>query len=235
MSGLDKSMAVLSIIREADNAPSFQTIAARGNFAAEEIAGVIESLQTQQLIYSLDEDNADLQSCRYLTSKESKQKVDQMVTDYLAELAGEGRLYFAYGANLSPDQMYLERCPGSHFLCRAHLEGHRLTFNQRSSRGGGIAGLERSVNDTVWGVIYSLPENGQAVLAAKQNEVDQYRKIRLAIKTCFGILCCDSFKTTAEGTFLPSRQYLEKMYSGAQFFGLPQQYLRWLVTLPINA
>ncbi|MEW6066462.1 hypothetical protein P378_02035 [Desulforamulus profundi] len=234
MSEIDKSIAVLSIIREADNAPSFQTIAGRGNFTAEELADVIRSLEEQQLIYSLDEEVTDPRSCRYLTPKESKQKVDLMVADYLAELAGEGRLYFAYGANLNPDRMYRERCPGSHFLCRALLEGHRLVFNKRSSQGGGIAGLERSPNDSVWGVIYCLPANGQAVLEQNQNQVDPYRKIRTAVKTSFGTLCCDSFKTTSEGAFLPSRQYIEKMYSGAQFFGLPQQYLRWLVTLPIS-
>jgi len=234
LTDIDKSIAVLSIIREADNAPSFQAIASRGNFTAEELTDVIETLKDQQLIFSLDEETGDPLSCRYLTSKESKQKVDLMVADYLAELAGEGRLYFAYGANLNPDQMYRERCPGSHFLCRGLLEGHRLVFNSRSSQGGGIAGLERSPGDSVWGVVYCLPVNGHTVLDQNQNQAGQYRKIRTAVKTSFGTLCCDSFKTTSEGAFLPSRQYLEKMYSGAQFFGLPQQYLRWLVTLPIG-
>lgn len=235
MVDLDKSIAVLSIIREADNAPSFQTIANRGNFTEDELIEVINSLKTQQLIFSLDEDeNKNLSLCRFLTPKESKQVADNMVADYLAELAGQGRLYFAYGANINPDQMYRERCPGSNYLCRAQLEGYRLVFNKRSSLGGGIAGLERSSQDSVWGVVYSLPPNGQDLLDKNQNLRDDYKKVRTAVKTCFGTLCCDSYKTNSEGTFLPSRHYLEKMCSGAQFFGLPQQYLRWLVTLPIN-
>jgi len=233
LTDLDKAVLVLSVIREADNAPSFQTIANRGNFQGGELTDIIMSLKSQGLIFSLDDDAGQpITLCRFLTPKEAKQKVDNMVADYLAELAGEGRLYFAYGANMNPDQMYQDRCPDSHFLCRALLEGHRLVFNQSSPKGGGIAGLERSAGDQVWGVLYCLPPNGQTVLDQQQNQVNQYRKVRTTVKTCFGILCCDSYKTIPEGSFLPSRQYLEKMTSGAQFYGLPQQYLRWLTTLP---
>lgn len=233
MADLDKSIAVLSIIREADNAPSFASIVNRGNFQEDELPEILHSLKTQGLIFSLDEDASQpVNLCRFLTPIESKQKVDSMVSDYLAELAGEGRLNFSYGANMNPDQMYHDRCPGSHFLCRALLEGYRLVFNKPSDKGGGIAGLERASGDSIWGVIYCLPENGQAILDQRQNEQNQYRKVRMAVKTSFGTLCCDSYKTVPEGTFLPSRQYLEKMSSGAQFFGLPQQYLRWLATLP---
>lgn len=234
MNNIDLTMAVLSIIREADNAPSLQTIANRGNFVAEELIEIINSLKSQQLIFSLDEEaGRPITSCRFLTSKEAQQKVDIMVSDYLAELAGEGRLYFAYGANLNPDQMYQDRCPGSHFLCRGILEGYRLVFNQRSTPGG-MAGFERSPGDTVWGVLYCLPTGGQEVLDNNQNHISQCRKIRVVVKSCFGNLCCDSYKTPGDGSYLPNRQYLEKMYSGAQVFGLPQQYLRWLISLPIG-
>ncbi|AEG60906.1 gamma-glutamylcyclotransferase family protein [Desulforamulus ruminis] len=233
MTDLDKAIIVLSIIREADNAPSFSTILNRGNFVEDELLNILDSLKAQGLVFSLDGDEGQpLNLRRFLTPKESKQTVDNRVADYLAELAGEGRLYFAYGANLNPDQMYHERCPGSHFLCRAQLEGYRLVFNKSSGKGGGIAGLEKSSGDSIWGVIYCLPENGPSILDQKQNQEIQYRKIRMAVKTSFGILCCDSYRTVPEGSFLPSRQYLEKMSSGAQFFGLHQQYLRWLVTLP---
>lgn len=233
MFDIDRSITVLSIIREADNAPSFQTICNRGNLSSSELPGVINSLKARGLIFSLDEDaGKPLEQCRFLTPRESQQQVDQIVADYLAELAGEGLLYFAYGANINPDQMYQDRCPDSHFMCRAVLEGYRLVFNNRSPHGGGIAGLEKSLGDSVWGVIYCLPEGGQLVLDQNQNKDKGYKKIRLAVKSSFGNLCCDSYRPNSEGVFLPERRYLEKMSGGAQFFGLPQQYLRWLVSLP---
>ncbi|RYD04204.1 hypothetical protein N752_15275 [Desulforamulus aquiferis] len=135
MPDIDRPITILSIIREADNAPSFQTIVNRGNLNAEELPEVIESLKKLGLIFSLDEDaGKPLTLCRFLTPKEAQKAVDQMVADYLIELAGEGRLYFAYGANLNPDRMYQERCPGSHFLCRAVLEGYRLVFNRQTKQ-----------------------------------------------------------------------------------------------------
>lgn len=234
MTDIDLTMAVLSIIRDADNAPSLQMIANRGNFLTEELIQVINSLTSQQLIFSLDEEaDRPITSCRFLTVKEAQPKVDILVSDYLSELAGEGRLYFAYGTNLNPDHMYQNRCPGSHFLCRGVLEGYRLVFNQ-SATPGGMAGFERSPGNMVWGVLYCLPPEGHQILDANQKQISQCRKIRVVVKSCFGNLCCDSYRTPADDSFLPNRQYLEKMYSGAQFFGLPQQYLRWLAALPIS-
>lgn len=231
MAELDQAVAVLAIIREADNAPSFQTIAKRGNFQEEELRHAIESLRKQGLIFSLDEDAEEpLLLRRFLTPKDMMQKVDQMVADHLAELAGEGNLYFAYGQDLHPDEIYQESALGSHFLCRALLENNRLVFNRPLAKGSGMAGLERLEGHHVWGILYYLSNKGQLDQAKKES--GDLRRIRMVVKTSFGHLCCDSYKAIPAGTFLPSRHYLEKMIGGALFFGLPQHYLRFLNNLP---
>ena len=42
MTDLDKAIIVLSIIREADNAPSFSTILNRGNFVEDELLNILD-------------------------------------------------------------------------------------------------------------------------------------------------------------------------------------------------
>jgi gamma-glutamylcyclotransferase (GGCT)/AIG2-like uncharacterized protein YtfP len=72
-------------------------------------------------------------------------------------------LYFAYGSNLSIEQM-LHRCPGADVVGVAVLPGHRLAFGGWSWRWGGpVATVLPAPGREVPGVLYRL---GAADLAA---------------------------------------------------------------------
>lgn len=104
-------------------------------------------------------------------------------------ITASDRLYFAYGSNLSPEQM-ARRCPDSIFLGKATLRGHRWQINERgvanlgpvpvpaagskegrSSRGRSRSGDDRGENDSVVeGLIY-------AISAADERQLDSYEGV----------------------------------------------------------
>lgn len=108
-------------------------------------------------------------------------------------ITASDRLYFAYGSNLSPEQM-ARRCPDSIFLGKATLRGHRWQINERgvanlapgpvpaagSKAGKSTRGRSRSGGDdykdgkedanVVEGLIY-------AISAADERQLDSYEGV----------------------------------------------------------
>lgn len=115
------------------------------------------------------------------------------------------RYYFAYGSNLSPTQM-LARCPNSEPLCLAHLphpwswlinaRGYANIVHQ--SYPDGVATLDgtapeaktikhagRGGHDTgpgVYGVLYALGPDDEALLDLYEGVPDAYEKVLLPVR-----------------------------------------------------
>jgi gamma-glutamylcyclotransferase (GGCT)/AIG2-like uncharacterized protein YtfP len=74
------------------------------------------------------------------------------------------KLYFAYGSNMDGKQMH-DRCPESEFYGIGFLPGYKLGFTRYSeNRKSAVADILVSPSDSVWGVIYSVSENGLKTL-----------------------------------------------------------------------
>lgn len=107
-------------------------------------------------------------------------------------ITASDRLYFAYGSNLSPEQM-ARRCPDSIFLGKATLRGHRWQINERGvanlgpvvpavpaagskagsrgrSRGGDNNSRDKSEDAVVEGLIY-------AISVADERQLDSYEGV----------------------------------------------------------
>jgi hypothetical protein len=68
-------------------------------------------------------------------------------------------LYFAFGSNLDPDQMKV-RCPGHRVVGMAALRDHKLIFPTYSPGwDGGVASLQLSHGNDVWGILYDLTDD----------------------------------------------------------------------------
>ncbi|KAI2638794.1 hypothetical protein GGS26DRAFT_542902 [Hypomontagnella submonticulosa] len=67
-------------------------------------------------------------------------------------------LYFAYGSNLHVSQM-AHRCPGSVFIGKASLPGHRWQINER-----GVANIVKSEESSVEGLVYLVGRKDQRSL-----------------------------------------------------------------------
>ncbi|KAI3396799.1 hypothetical protein diail_11699 [Diaporthe ilicicola] len=81
-------------------------------------------------------------------------------------ITASDRLYFAYGSNLSPEQM-AHRCPDSIFLGKGTLRGHRWQINERGVANVVPTGRRR---DLVEGLVY-------AVSAADERRLDRHEGV----------------------------------------------------------
>jgi len=223
---LDKSWLVLCIIREADNALTFQTILNRSNLQAKELEEAMGVLSLGGKIRTFAGDEVKpLLERRFFSVHENRSEIDDLIAGQLPLLAGEACLYFAYGSDLDP-QLY-RSSPGVHFLMKGRLKGYHLTFadNLTGCAGGGMANLCRSSDGEIWGAVYYL-ESMKRIFSGGE------LKIRIPVEGVVGAMCVESSVFKTHSTLFPSRHYLEKMIAGGQFFGFPQKYLRQVSAMP---
>lgn len=227
---LDRRLLVLCIIREADNALPFRAILSRSNLPAGELEKTMGALALDGKIRTFaGDEEKPLEERRFFSAQEARREIEELAEEHLPLLAGEGRLYFVYGAGLDPE-MYRRLSPGCHFLMRGCLEGYRLVFDRPSGAEGGVANLRKTPGSEVWGVVYyfdSKPENLSLV-----DDGGHKVKIRVAVKSALGQVCAETVLLKGQSSAYPSRRYLDRLIRGGHFFGLPQKYLRLLATLP---
>jgi len=87
-------------------------------------------------------------------------------------------LYFAYGSNLDPFQMW-RRCPGANLFAIATLPNHALAFaGYSASWGGGVATIVQERNVATTGVLYTMTEEDIARLDRFEGCPFAYRRAR---------------------------------------------------------
>ncbi|KAF9875537.1 AIG2-like family protein [Colletotrichum karsti] len=87
-------------------------------------------------------------------------------------------LYFAYGSNLSPTQM-TDRCPSSPPLGLAHLPGYTFIISTRRYANvvqNPTTSAPGSDDPGVYGVLYALDPDDEAVLDGYEGVPDAYTK-----------------------------------------------------------
>lgn len=77
-------------------------------------------------------------------------------------------LYFAYGSNLKLSEIR-RTCSTAERKCRAKLLDHRLVFPRKSvARNCGVASVDPSAGDCVWGGAYCIPETERSKLEERE-------------------------------------------------------------------
>jgi hypothetical protein len=154
-------------------------------------------------------------------------------------------IYFAYGSNLNPAQMY-ERCPLHRTIGVAHLRNHRLVFPRFSPvRRCATAGLVETAGDNVWGVLYQLADEDIPVLHFHEGYDPDVpvQKNRYALRQ-FNVMLIGSPRPEAAMSYvalpdgtdeLPSRAYLDTILDGARYHGLPKAWLVYLESVAVAA
>ncbi|MFP4001768.1 MAG: gamma-glutamylcyclotransferase family protein [Candidatus Natronoplasma sp.] len=146
--------------------------------------------------------------------------------------------YFAYGSNLSIEQMK-ER--GIEVLDTelAELPGWRLTFTEYSETWkGGVGDIVPTADRKVEGVVYTLPEEDVVNLDHYEGrsidddmEVGMYRKQHLPVKKSSGwktvltYLVNRTEEYRSEVYLKPSKEYMETIIRGAEEHGLSDEYI----------
>jgi hypothetical protein len=155
-------------------------------------------------------------------------------------------LYFAFGSNLDPDQM-LARCPAHKIVGMAVLRDHKLIFPIFSTGwGGGVASLQGSHGNDVWGMLYELGDEDLRTLdgyegfrgpgdphnlyergpvwveLTRPEDGSVPRRVKAA-----------AYLAHTANPSPPSRRYLDAVLKGARAHRLPDDYIAALGRLPV--
>lgn len=151
-------------------------------------------------------------------------------------------LYFAYGSNMSWEQMR-QRCSSARQVCVARLPDHRLAFTRYSKRRGcGVADALPAQGEAVWGVVYELDEMDLATLDRCEGFLPgrEYNSYRRETRTVFADGHDDRslevqiyFAEREENPPLPNTDYVKTILDGAAYWGLPAEYLSRLKKIEI--
>jgi len=154
-------------------------------------------------------------------------------------------LYFSFGSNLDPDQMRA-RCPAHRVVGTALLRDHKLVFPLFSEGwGGGVASVQLSHGNDVWGALFELSEDDMAALdrfegfRAPGDPHNLYEREHIWVELVRPedgsvprrVRAWTYLAHTANPT-PPSRRYLDAVLKGARAHRLPDDYLAVLSRIP---
>ncbi|XP_043972152.1 gamma-glutamylcyclotransferase b isoform X1 [Gambusia affinis] len=148
-------------------------------------------------------------------------------------------LYFAYGSNLLKERLQLKN-PSATVYCVAKLKDYKLVFGNYKGLAsdrwhGGVATIEDSPGDEVWGVVWRMSISDLESLDNQENVMlGAYRPVELSVKTKGQDISCRTYIMNSCVYAQPSPQYLQVIVMGAEQHGLPTEYQEKLKAIRTN-
>ncbi|XP_071380947.1 gamma-glutamylcyclotransferase [Centroberyx affinis] len=148
-------------------------------------------------------------------------------------------LYFAYGSNLLKERLQLKN-PSATIHCVAWLQDYKLVFGNHKGLAsdrwhGGVATIERSPGDEVWGVVWRMNMADLESLDSQENvRLGAYSPVEVSVKTQDQELNCRTYIMNCCVYASPSPQYLKVIVLGAEQNGLPEDYQEKLREIQSN-
>ena len=141
--------------------------------------------------------------------------------------------YFAYGSNMSWQQMQL-RCPSSRFVCVARLPHYEFGITRHSHlRACGTANVHPAQGKEVWGIVYDVSDTDLLTLDGFE---DGYRRQLIWVfprDDGAQPLEASVYLAAIESNVpLSNREYKRLILEGARHWNLPALYLAALETIP---
>lgn len=148
-------------------------------------------------------------------------------------------LYFAYGSNLLKERLQL-RNPSARVHCVARLQDYKLAFGNHKGLSsdrwhGGVATIEHSLGDEVWGVVWKINIADLESLDRQENvRLGAYSPMEVLVVTRGQELNCRTYIMNSCVYAPPSPQYLKVIVMGAEQNGLPKDYQEKLKAIETN-
>ena len=136
-------------------------------------------------------------------------------------------LYFAYTARIEPSTM-ADVAPGATFEFIAHLLDWGLEFPiSGNGWSGGLPSVEPAHGDTVWGVVYSVPDAELAALDAVESEELRQRDTLEVIDRVGRRHQVIAHRSTSNGAppLRPAADYVSLMLEGSRHWELPAGWI----------
>jgi cation transport regulator ChaC len=134
--------------------------------------------------------------------------------------------YFAYGSNLSREQMQ-QRAGQILDAQLARLENHELVFNKKARGGSAEANVQPSRGKTVHGVLYRITQVGLRNLDRATGVPMHYRRIEVTVVDATGrkVNAQIYIASKVEKGLRPATHYVQTLLAGAGEHGLPADYI----------
>ncbi|KAK2903675.1 hypothetical protein QQF64_009147 [Cirrhinus molitorella] len=148
-------------------------------------------------------------------------------------------LYFAYGSNLLKERLQLKN-PSATIHCVAKLKDYKLVFGNHKGLAsqrwhGGVATIEHSLGDEVWGVVWKMNISDLESLDRQENvKMGTYSPVEVNVSTSGQDLSCRTYIMNSCIYAPPSPQYLKVIVMGAEQNGLPEDYQEKLRSIETN-
>ncbi len=129
-------------------------------------------------------------------------------------------IYFAYGSNLSEDQMAY-RCPDAYTIGKASVSGWEFRIMER-----GYATIIPSDGSAIWGVLWALSANDERRLDRYEGvSAGLYTRDRIVVE--MNGLQVEALVYIAPffGDGVATDSYMESVINGAEAFGFPVAYI----------
>ena len=140
-------------------------------------------------------------------------------------------LYFSYGSNMSSMRLK-KRVESAEVISSGILENHKLVFHKKSKDGSGKcdAFFTDSVNDRVYGVIYSIHKKDIKKLDRCEGLNSGYKKedVDIDIANDEKVKAFTYIATDIEKSLLPFSWYKYHVFHGAVENNLPSDYISFI-------
>ncbi len=150
-------------------------------------------------------------------------------------------LYFAYGSNMSLDQMRKRVSPAIEPKFVAWMDNAELCFPRDSvNQKGGVASYRTEKGERMYGAVFDLCERGVGALDGHEGFVPEgkdnaYERLYVTVYDLSGNPhLALTYKANEKGEYLPSSYYMLKLITGAVECGLPSEYVAKLKDVKTN-
>ena len=137
--------------------------------------------------------------------------------------------YFAYNANIDPQRL-ASIAPGASFEFIAHLPEWKLEFTILNGATGGLPNVRPLPGNTVWGAVFSVPEDQLASIDAAEAEEGRVPTRTQAMdregrrhEVVIHVAADESSEALA-----PEQPHLRQMVAGGRHWDLP---MGWVASL----
>lgn len=143
--------------------------------------------------------------------------------------------YFAYGSNMSSRRIQA-RAPSATKLNTAHLAGHRLEFHKISDNDGTAkcdACETGDLSDCVHGVVFAIAAQDKPALDRAEGLGRGYAEKVVQVRLTDGkvVEATTYYAIRTDPSLKPLDWYKSHVIRGAREHGLPEAYIRAIVTI----
>ncbi|MBF4475928.1 gamma-glutamylcyclotransferase family protein [Methanobacterium formicicum] len=140
-------------------------------------------------------------------------------------------LYFAYGSNMKFERIS-KRIKDVEYVDIGQLLNYKLFCNKKSKDGTAKANIVYNYGDLVWGVLYEIDESHYPKLDLIEGGYE--RKV-FEIQTENGKkILANAYISTKFTDAFPSSSYKDLIVQGAIENNFPDEYIEYLVKLPVS-